>query len=234
MLTRRRRNIFCRLLLYFSIFILFYYFITIFLFTDHAETNPNIKSDSEAKNADFINVNRRAIDDSRNNHSTLQPNLSKTVINFHMQNLQPKLNFHENDEVSQNLSIKAESIIKASSNSNSGIVEDIIRPNVISKNIELANNLDLQLNKDSDSNSLNQNQKIEISKPFYPDVYTTIDITKIRKAISEINFLKKIYNTEKFQRDENVDPVIIIQVHSRYDFFAVLLDSLRVEWVYVP
>merc|ERR1719480_682816 len=60
----------------------------------------------------------------------------------------------------------------------------------------------------------------------YPDVYDHKEV-EIRQSIAEINFKEITRNFLKFERNEKIDPVFVVQVHYKVDFFKFLIANLK-------
>ena len=70
-----------------------------------------------------------------------------------------------------------------------------------------------------------------IPRPVYPEI-DAADLSKIREFTTRVNFDGKVYNADKFERDDSKDPVFVVQTHNRAGFLQILLHSLsKVEGI---
>lgn len=230
MIDRRNRKRVCRLTAFAVIFIL-----VIVHFGKRAEINNKLFENlvKSAKSTE----NLEGIVEDRENEETAKKSLNqeKTEIPA-TPHPQPQGDFHPppppDDSKIQNLdtyikyqeSIIDEKLTSENQEENAIIAE--INKNALFQNakIEEAENTNSENNNETQENTDNSISE-SIKLPSYPDVYNE-DTLKIRQVTTSINFDGKVYNTEKFKRNDSKDPVFVVQTHNRSGFLKILLHSL--------
>jgi len=248
MIDRRNRKRVCRLTAFAVIFIL-----VIVHFGKRAEINNKLFENlvNSAKSTE----NLEKIVENQENEETAKKSLNQKLNQESNPELNPQINqekveippatphpqpqggdFHAppppDDSKIKNLdtyikyqeSITDEKLPSENQEENAIIAE--INKNALFQNAKTEEEKNPETNNETQENN-NTNNSISESKklPSYPDVYNE-DTLKIRQVTTSINFDGKVYNTEKFKRNDSSDPVFVVQTHNRSGFLKILLHSL--------